>query len=376
MRLWRAGTARRARPGESADRSMSIADSHEKTGPNATIDVDGLRRFISEHGLGDPASLTSENVSLGHSNEVHLVRFDGKSWALRRPPRGPLLPTAHDVMREYRVLKALQDTAVPIPRVYAGCADPGYIGAPFYLMEFMRGAVVRRGGPNFADTPARRRAVGEGMIDLLVDLQKVDWRAVGLDDFGRPDGYLARQLRRWVDQLRRTVPFTRPLPAMERVRGWLEEHVPESPAPTIVHGDFKLDNVMWAVGDPPRVIALLDWEMATIGDPLADLGWMLSYWPDPADSTVQGAFALSFDPAPGRLSRREMLDRYEAKTGRKMTSFAFYHVLALFKLAIILEGSYARFLAGQADDPMFARMKEAVPALAEATWMVCGRARA
>jgi aminoglycoside phosphotransferase (APT) family kinase protein len=354
---------------------MSIPNTHEKTGPNATIDIDGLRRFISERDLGDPAALHCENVSLGHSNEVHLVRFDGKSWALRRPPHGPLLPTAHDVMREYRVLKALQDTPVPVPRVYAACADPGYIGAPFYLMEHMSGAVIRRGGPNFADTPARRRAISQGMVDLLVGLQKVDWRAVGLEGFGRPDGYLERQLRRWGDQLARTLPFTRPLPTMERVRGWLEGHVPESPAPTIVHGDFKLDNVMWDPADPPRVIALLDWEMSTIGDPLADLGWMLSYWPDPADGAAQSVFTLSFEPAPGYLSRHEMFDRYEAKTGRAMINFAFYHAFAVFKLAIILEGSYARYLAGQTDDPLFAEMKETVPTLAEIAWMVCARAR-
>jgi aminoglycoside phosphotransferase (APT) family kinase protein len=162
----------------------------EKTGPNATVDIAGLRNFIRDNKLGDPNDLRSENISFGHSNEVHLIHFQGKSWALRRPPRGPLLPTAHDVMREYRVLKALQDTAVPVPRVYAACDDPKYIGAPFYLMEYMRGEVIRADGKSFANTPERRRAVSEGMIDLLVALQAVDWRAVGLEGFGRPDGYL------------------------------------------------------------------------------------------------------------------------------------------------------------------------------------------
>src|SRR5271169_6515681 len=149
----------------------------EKTGPAATVDLSGLKRFLEERKLGDTAGLRSENISFGHSNEVHLVHFDGNSWALRRPPRGPLLPTAHDVMREYRVLKALQDAAVPVPRVYAACDDPKYIGAPFYLMEYMRGEVIRADGKSFATTPARWRAVSEGMIDLLMALQKVDWRA-------------------------------------------------------------------------------------------------------------------------------------------------------------------------------------------------------
>jgi aminoglycoside phosphotransferase (APT) family kinase protein len=346
------------------------AQTQEKTGPNATVDLEGLGRFINDRKLGDPSGLRSENISFGHSNEVHLVHFDGHSWALRRPPRGPLLPTAHDVMREYRVLAALQETAVPLPRVYAACDDPGYIGAPFYLMEYMRGEVIRADGKSFVRTPELRRIVSEKMVDLLVTLQDVDWRAVGLEGFGRPDGYLERQLRRWVDQLERTLPHTRPLPVMEKVRDWLKAHLPASPPATIVHGDFKLDNVMW---DPKtaKVIAVFDWEMSTIGDPLADFGWMLSYWPDPDDKlATQGA--ISGMPAePGWLTRREMIARYEAKTGREMRDFPFYRAFAIFKLAIIMEGSYARYLRGQTDDPLFAGLTERVPALADAAWAVC-----
>ncbi len=145
----------------------------EKTGPNATVDLNGLARFIIERKLGDPAGLRCENISFGHSNEVHLIHFAGNSWALRRPPRGPLLPTAHDVMREYRVLNALQNSAVPVPRVYAGCDDAGYIGAPFYLMEYMRGEVIRADGKHFASTPELRRGkVSEGMVNLLIALQR------------------------------------------------------------------------------------------------------------------------------------------------------------------------------------------------------------
>jgi aminoglycoside phosphotransferase (APT) family kinase protein len=350
--------------------SMSTATS-EKTGPNATVDVGGLRDFFRANKLGDPDDLRSENISFGHSNEVHLIHFQGKSWALRRPPRGPLLPTAHDVMREYRVLKALQDTPVPVPRVYAACDDPKYIGAPFYLMEYVRGDVIRADGNGFANTPERRRIVSEGMVDLLIALQEVDWRAVGLEGFGRPDGYLPRQLRRWVDQLERTVPNTRPLPVMNQVRDWLMAHIPDSPPATIVHGDFKLDNVMWKAGDPPTVIAVFDWEMSTIGDPLADLGWMLSYWSDPGDDPSRKGMATSMSIEPGYLTRREMLDRYEAKTGLKMTNFPFYQAFAMFKLAIIMEGSYARFLLGQTDDPLFALTKERTPAMADAAWAVC-----
>src|SRR5260370_30210447 len=168
----------------------------EKTGPSATVDLAGLKRFLDERKLGDTSALRSENISFGHSNEVHLIHFDGNSWALRRPPRGPLLPTAHDMMREYRVIKALQDAAVPVPRVYASCDDSSYIGAPFYLMEFVRGKVIRGGliitdEKSFADTPAKRLRVSHGIIGLLVVLQAVDWRAARLEGFRRPHGYIA-----------------------------------------------------------------------------------------------------------------------------------------------------------------------------------------
>jgi len=345
----------------------------EKTGPSATVDLSGLQRFLDERKLGDTAALRSENISFGHSNEVHLIHFDRHSWALRRPPRGPLLPTAHDMMREYRVLKALQDTPVPVPRVYAACEDPSYIGAPFYLMEYMRGEVVRADNNNFVKTPELRRIVSRQMVEVLAALQKVDWRAAGLEGFGRSEGYLERQLKRWSDQLERTIPHTRPLPVMEQVKEWLRAHLPESPAPTIVHGDYKLDNLMF---DPAsvRAIAVLDWEMSTIGDPLADFGWMLTYWPDPTDK-ASGNVIASMNADEGWLTRREMIDLYEERTSRVMREFPFYQAFALFKLAIIMEGSYSRFVRGQADDPLFAGMKERVPALADAAWSVCASTR-
>jgi aminoglycoside phosphotransferase (APT) family kinase protein len=349
----------------------------EKTGPSAKIEIEGLKRFIRSRELGDPAELTAENISFGHSNEVHLVRFEDKVWALRRPPRGPLLPTAHDVLREYRVLKALQDTSVPIPRVYASCDDVSFIGAPFYLMEYMGGKVIRSGlvpsnEPSFADTPAKRRAVSEGMIDLLIALQSVNWREVGLEGFGRPDGYIERQLRRWTDQFLRTTQLTRPLPIMEKVREWLDSHMPQNQTATIVHGDFKLDNVMWQVsGEGAQAIALFDWEMSTIGDPLADLGWMLTYWCDPTDSEMRRAVVSSMDWDSGYYRRDDMAVRYEQKFARPMRDFTFYQVFSLYKLAIILEGSYSRFLSGQADDPLFATYDQRVPNIAEVAWSLC-----
>jgi len=355
------------------------ADSTPSEGLTAAIDNQGLARFLRDQKLSDGKSLTTKNISFGHSNEVHLISFDGKSWALRRPPRGPLLPTAHDVLREYRVLKALQATNVPIPRVYAACEDPQYIGAPFYLMEHLKGHVIR--SPNvpssevsFADTPAKRRAVSEGMIDLLVALEAVVYRAVGLEKFGRPDGYIERQLKRWTDQLARTLPLTRPLPIMEKIRDWLASHIPPPQPPTIVHGDFKLDNVMWRDTDAPKAIALFDWEMSTIGDPIADIGWMLTYWTETTDTDLHRSVVSSMNPDPGYLSRAEMIALYEKKSGRAMNNINFYQAFALFKLAIILEGSYSRHLSGQADDPIFATYDVRVPAIADVAWALCSKA--
>ncbi|MGH7950032.1 MAG: phosphotransferase family protein, partial [Candidatus Binataceae bacterium] len=253
--------------------------------------------------------------------------------------------------------------------------DPSYIGAPFYLMEYMRGQVIRADGKSFATTPELRRRVSEQIVDVLVALQEVDWRAVGLEGFGRPDGYLERQLRRWVDQLERTIPHTRPLPVMEKVRDWLKARIPDSPAATIVHGDYKLDNVMFDPDPPQPIIAVFDWEMSTIGDPLADFGWMLSYWPDSEDGAQRQGAVTSMPVQPGYLTRREMIERYESKTGRAMKNFGFYQAFALFKLAIIMEGSYSRYLRGQTDDPLFAALDQRVPALADAAWAACNSAR-
>jgi aminoglycoside phosphotransferase (APT) family kinase protein len=354
---------------------------NEKTGPSVTIDTEGLRRFLHDRKLGEARDLKVENISFGHSNEVHLVHFDGNSWALRRPPRGPLLPTAHDVIREFRVIDALQNTPVQVPRVYAACDDSSYIGAPFFLMEYLRGKVIRSGlvpasEPSFAVTATQRRAISERIVDLLIKLQAVDWRAVGLEGFGRPDGYIERQVRRWSDQLERTIPKTRPLPVMAKIQQWLLTHMPQAQSATIVHGDFKLDNVMWdPTGKEPRPIALFDWEMSTLGDPLADLGWMVTYWSDPADDEKRRAVVSSMDAGGGYYTREEMIELYERKSGRTMRDFPFYEIFSLFKLAIIGEGSYARYLGGQADDPVFATYDLRIPQMAEVAWSLCEKAR-
>jgi aminoglycoside phosphotransferase (APT) family kinase protein len=231
-------------------------------------------------------------------------------------------------------------------------------------MERKRGIVVRSELPPSWGA-AERAMVGVELVDALVELHSIAPDAAGLAGFGKPTGYLERQLRRWKGQLDLTLPFTRPLPDLESVGAWLQERMPASQATTLVHGDYKLDNVMFSAELPVRLIAILDWEMSTLGDPLADLGWMVSFWREPQDISDE-IFAETgrITELPGFSTRAELIDRYESATGRDVRGLGWYVVLAIWKLAILLEGSYARHLAGMTDDPFFARMEQGVPALA------------
>ena len=330
------------------------------------LDPEALGRYLDDR-LPGTGSFEVERHRAGHSNETFFVRRSGHAWVLRRPPAGAFLPTAHDVLREHRVLDALKDTPVPTPRPVLSCQDRDVIGTPFHLMEMIEGHVLRDEVTAGLD-PA---AIGPALVDALADLHAVDPWAAGLEAWGRPDGYLHRQVRRWRGQLELTVPMTRPLPDLLAAADWLREHLPEASGPaTIVHGDYKLDNVMLAP-DPTRVAAILDWEMSTVGDPLADLGWMLSFWHQPGEPDDELGLAGP-TAGPGFATRAELLDRYRERTGRAAHDLTPFRVLALWKLAILLEGSYARHLAGHTDDPFFARMETAVPALAARAVAVAG----
>jgi aminoglycoside phosphotransferase (APT) family kinase protein len=272
--------------------------------------------------------------------------------------------------REHRLLSAFtaHGAAVPVPGPVALCADADVIGAPFYLMEYLDGVVVRDALPGtFADDAGVPAALAHALVDLLADLHAFDWRAGGLRGFGRPDGYLERQVPRWLGQLERYK--TRALPDVDEAGRWLTAHTPPMQAPAVIHGDYKLDNVMFAPTPPVRPLAVLDWEQATIGDPLVDLGWVLGLWADPLDA--QAALGHTSANAPlfaGGISRfptrSDLADRYAGATGRDLAALPFYCVLGLFKLACVMEGSYARFRAGTSDDAFFAGLEEGVPALA------------
>lgn len=332
------------------------------------VDPARLAAWLDARGIAPGAPLTVTRITTGHSNEVFLVERGGRSLVLRRPPRTPLSPTAHDMAREHRLLRAFVEhgARVPVPRPVALCVDAAVIGAPFYLMERLDGVVAREALPEcFAGDLDAPTALAHALVDLLAGIHAFDWRGGGLADFGRPEGYLERQVPRWLGQLERYK--TREIPDVEEAGRWLAAHTPEMQVPTVIHGDYKLDNVMFAETRAVTPVAVLDWEQATIGDPLVDLGWLLGLWLDGGEGEAPALFGganaalLGHGDVP---TRAELAQRYAAATGRDLTHLAFYCVLGLFKLACVMEGSYARFRAGTSDDAMFALLETGVPGLA------------
>ncbi len=321
--------------------------------------LEPLREFLAGHDLAAPADLYAAPIGEGHS----CVTFGlSTGVVLRRPPRGPLPPSAHDVLREARLLRALEPTTVRVPRVLAVCDDTSVIGAPFYVMERVHGEVITTSIPAPLDRPHERARIADELIDSLVELHDVDWTSLGLEGFGKPSGYLERQLRRFNGLWEHN--RTRELPEVEEVGAWLAANLPDSPPSTIVHGDYRLGNTMFAPEAPARLIAIFDWEMATIGDPLADVGYMMIHWTQPGDEV--GRFNLhTVTTEPGFPSRQELIARYEERSGRSVQALSWYVTLALWKAVVFMEGNYKRAVAGSTDDPYLKAFGEGVVELAQ-----------
>jgi len=327
--------------------------------------IEPLAELLAAHGLGDgdPAEITVTPIGDGHSNVTLAVTSAGREVILRRPPRGPLPPSAHDVLREARLLRALEPTPVRAPEVLLACEDPSVIGAPFYLMERVPGEVITDSIPGPLDAPGERERIASQLIDALVELHAVDWTGAGLEGFGRPTGYLERQVRRFTGLWEHN--RTRDLPAVEQVGAWLTANLPPSPVATIVHGDYRLGNTLFAPTPPAHLAAILDWELATIGDPLADLGYLMMFWIQADDKPV-GMFDLqTVTRQAGFPTRSEMIARYEERSGRSMQSLDWYLTLALWKAIVFMEGNYKRAVAGSTDDPFLKSFGEGVVELAE-----------
>jgi aminoglycoside phosphotransferase (APT) family kinase protein len=319
--------------------------------------VEPLLAFLAQQGLDAPAQLSATPIGDGHSNVTFAL---STGVVLRRPPRGPLPPSAHDVLREARLLRALEPTGVRVPRVLAACEDEAVIGAPFYVMELVPGEVITSQLPPGLSS-GDRPAIAAELIDALVELHAVDPASLALEGFGRPTGYLERQVRRFLGLWEYNK--TREVAEVAEIGRWLADNLPQSPPATIVHGDYRLGNVMYAPHSPARLVAIFDWEMATVGDPLADVGYMLSHWRENGDPPTR--FNLqTVTELPGFPSRRELVERYERGSGRSVDGLDWYITLAIWKSVVFMEGNYKRALSGATDDPYLKTFGEGVTELA------------
>jgi aminoglycoside phosphotransferase (APT) family kinase protein len=321
--------------------------------------LEPLAEFLRQNGLDANGDLDAHFIGEGHSNVTFIL---STGVVVRRPPRGPLPPSAHDVLREARLLRALEQTPVRVPKVIAVCEDPTVIGAPFYVMQHVEGEVITEKIPPSLTGTEERQRIADQLIDALVELHCVDWVAAGLEGFGKPTGYLERQLRRFGGLWEHN--RTRELPEFEHVGAWLAENLPSSPPATIVHGDYRLGNTMFASEPPARLIAIFDWEMATIGDPLADLGYLVMHWTEPDDPPSK--FTLhTVTREPGFPTRQDLVARYEERSGRAMGALDWYVTLALWKAVVFMEGNYKRALAGSTDDPYLKSFGDGVVEIAQ-----------
>jgi len=325
------------------------------------LDADRLRAFFEakEIARGEVSVLQFPG---GHSNLTYAIRAGDREFVLRRPPFGNRVKTAHDMSREFRILSKLCDAYPPAPRPLIYCDDESVIGAPFYVMTRIRGTILRRAIPaGFDASPDRMRKISLVVLDGLVDLHAIDFEKIGLGDFGKPDGYVERQVTGWAKRYEDSK--TDDIPEVPEVARWLAHHIPKSPRATILHNDWKHDNLV--LDDDAQLVGVLDWEMSTIGDPLMDLGTAISYWVEAGDSDEMKALAFGPTMQDGCLSPRELASRYAEKTGRSVDGLPFYYAFALFKTAVVAQQIYSRFKRGVTSDERFAMFVVAVRVLSQ-----------
>jgi aminoglycoside phosphotransferase (APT) family kinase protein len=306
----------------------------------------------------------------GAANLTYLLTFgDTHDYVLRRPPLGPVAPSAHDMAREYKVLSVLHQVFPYAPRAFLFCDDESVIGAPFFVMERRNGTVVRRSLPDnythIADAP---RQLSEALVDVLAEFHAVDYSALGLDDLGKPDGFIERQIEGWYRRWHKSKGDDNA--TIDEVYQWLKNHIPHSMASTLVHNDYKLDNTMFADNDPSKMIAIFDWDMCTLGDPLSDVGALLTYWTQPNDPPLVQMTTTMPVGDYGFLTRQELVQRYAENSGRDLSDIRFYHALGVFRLAVIAQQIYIRYVRGQTQDERFAGLGQVVDALAQTAQLI------
>ena len=360
-------------PGAALDAAPAAAPPPEAAPPPAPPTAPAARPAALP-----PPPLAVEQFPGGHSNLTYLLRYGGRELVLRRPPAGASVKTAHDMAREHRVLSRLHLCYPKAPRALAVCDDPAVIGAPFFVMERVQGVILRRLPAGAALPPQRLRALSEATVDALAELHAVDGAAAGLADLGRPAGYAARQVGGWTERWQRA--RTDEVPEVDRAAAWLAEHLPrrsaaeEEAGAALLHNDFKLDNLVLAA-DLGAIVAVLDWEMATVGDPLMDLGTTLGYWLDAGDHEALRQLPVGLTALPGNLSRVEVVERYVRATGRDASAILFYYVFGLLKIAVIAQQIYARYRRGLTHDERFARLLDSVRLLGRTTAQAIDRRR-
>lgn len=332
-----------------------------RTGEELPVAV--LEAYLQQHLPEFSGPLVVEQFPRGHSNLTYLLRAGEDEMVLRRAPFGNAVKSAHDMGREYRVLSKLSAVYPPAPRPLLFCDDPEVVDVPFYVMERRRGVILRQQLPAglTIDSPTARR-LSTALIDNLANLHSLDYSAAGLGDLGKPEGYVTRQVTGWAERYDKA--RTDDLPAMDRVGRWLAESLPGESGSALIHNDFKYDNLVLDAGDLTRIVAVLDWEMATVGDPLMDLGTTLGYWVEADDPPPLRLAATGPTALPGNLTRRELVARYTEQTGREVANVVFYYAFGLYKIAVIVQQIYARYVRGHTQDARFARLNALVAVLA------------
>ncbi|QTV79322.1 phosphotransferase family protein [Microbacterium sp. NIBRBAC000506063] len=332
----------------------TVEEARELKRPPILI-LDSLQRYLEQQGLGE-GPLSWRRIGEGQSNFTYLIRCDSSSFVLRRGPRPPHPVSTHDMIREARIQRLLSETEVPVPNILSVCKDSGVLGVPFYIMDFLDGTVITERSPVALDSMDQRRAVGMAAVDTLAGLHLLDVREEPLITIGRPDGYLERQIQRFSALWPQTA--SRSLSAVREIGDWLASRIPVTQRDSVVHGDYRLGNLMYARNAPAQVTAILDWEMSTLGDPLADLGYLIATYAAP-DRPLTPIQLTSVTREPGYPSRDELVQRYSDLTGLDMSGLAWYQVLALWKAAIFCEAIYSRWLQGQRPGDAFAPTLEA-----------------
>jgi aminoglycoside phosphotransferase (APT) family kinase protein len=330
------------------------------------LDLARLEPFLRSHFPGESGPLRVEQYPSGHSNLTYSVHLGRRELVLRRPPFGSKVRTAHDMGREFRVLSKLHAAYPPAPKVLAYCDDESVLGAPLYLMEPIRGIILRREpAPGLQLSAAAAQRLSENFADNLARLHGLDYAAIGLGDLGKPQGYIERQVRGWIE--RYSGSKTHELPEVERIAAWMKEHMPPEGRAALIHNDYKYDNVVLDPGDITRIIGVLDWEMCTIGDPLSDLGTTLAYWVDAKDPEELQRIRWGPTGVPGSLTRVQLVERYAQATGRDVSHMPFYLAFARFKVAVIVQQIYYRYHHGLTRDERFAEMPGLIKLLLQAS---------